>query len=372
MNWQLYFGKLIVGIIFPLSASYAGIVFYLAIIGRQDLNLPPTAQIIQLLVLTLAHAVLMVAGAMVISTQATSVKAANLLASFIVVPVAFLIQGESVLLFWGDIDGVLWWAVLGVFVLAAILVRVGIAHFQREYLLGREIDALNLKWMWQTFWGNFWGPTTSLGAWYQVQVRSALRRFSASILIILFLAIASSAATYFWVTDIIPAYANEFSQEEIDAIFSGAGLADSLLAEDSGISVGFIFGHNVRATLAIFGLGVFTFGVLGVLVYIINIGVIGGLFAALNYLGFSAMKIFLAGIVPHGIFEIPAIMLVSAGVLYFGSVMITPNPKKTMGEVLLLTLADCFKVFVGLVLPLLLIAALIETYITPQLLVGVL
>lgn len=370
LNWQLYFGKLFVGVFFPLSASYTGIAFYIAVISRQALNLPPLGQIVQLLALTFAHAVLMVSGAIVISTQATSVKAANLLASFIVVPVALLIQGESVLLFWGN-SNVLWWAVAGVLFLAAILIRLGISHFQREYLLGREIDSFNLKWMWGTFWEEFRGTATSLGRWYRLQVGSALRRFSASILIILALSVVSGVAAYFWVSDIVPSYAQDFTQEDIDAAFNQAGLAGGLTGTESGVSFGYIFTHNLRTTLVIFGLGIFSFGVLGELIYIINIGVIGGVFAALNYFGFSAGELFLAGILPHGIFELPAIMLVSAGVLYFGSVLITPNPEKTMGEVLIYTLADWFTVFVGLVVPLLLIAALVETYITPQLLLQV-
>jgi hypothetical protein len=84
----------------------------------------------------------MVSAAIVISVQSTSVKAANLLASFVVIPVAILMQGESALLFWGN-SQVLWLAVVGVLILAGLLIRVGLSHFQREYLLGREIDVLN-------------------------------------------------------------------------------------------------------------------------------------------------------------------------------------------------------------------------------------
>jgi uncharacterized membrane protein SpoIIM required for sporulation len=36
-----------------------------------------------------------------------------------------------------------------------------------------------------------------------------------------------------------------------------------------------------------------------------------------------------------------------------------------MGEVFLLSLADWFKVFIGLVVPLLAIAAVVEVYLTP-------
>ena len=88
---------------------------------------------------------MMVSGAVVVSSQATSVRAANLLASFIIIPSAFLIQGEAVMMFWGT-NSTLWWAVVGLVVLSILLVRVGLAHFRREELLGREIDVLNIRW----------------------------------------------------------------------------------------------------------------------------------------------------------------------------------------------------------------------------------
>ncbi|HEY9151810.1 MAG TPA: ABC transporter permease subunit, partial [Anaerolineales bacterium] len=109
-NWQLYFGKLLVGIFTPLMAGYASIIFYVVIVSRQHLQMPDAYVFVQLFMLTTAHAILMVSAAIVISVQSTTVRAANLLASFIVVPVAILMQGESALLFWGN-NQVLWLAV---------------------------------------------------------------------------------------------------------------------------------------------------------------------------------------------------------------------------------------------------------------------
>jgi uncharacterized membrane protein SpoIIM required for sporulation len=64
-------------------------------------------------------------------------------------------------------------------------------------------------------------------------------------------------------------------------------------------------------------------------------------------------------------FEITAVTLATAAVLKVGAVLVTPQPDKSMGEVFLLSLADWFRVFIGLVVPLLAIAAVIEVYITP-------
>jgi stage II sporulation protein M len=81
--------------------------------------------------------------------------------------------------------------------------------------------------------------------------------------------------------------------------------------------------------------------------------------------------LFLAGIVPHGVFEIPALMIGSAVALYMGVSIVTPQTGKSMGEVILELFADWVKIFLGVVVPLLAVAALIESYITPGLLLSV-
>lgn len=370
LDWQLYLGKLLVGIFFPLAASYLAIGLYLFMVSKQDLALPPVHQLVQLLTLTAAHAVLMVSGAIAISTQSTSVRAANLLASFIVMPVAFLIQGESVLLFWGN-DQVLWLAVIAVLILAALLIRVGLAHFQREYLLGREIDSFKFKWIWQTFKGAFIGESYSPFKWYQVQVVGMLRKLKRPLLLIVVITIFGSIASYQWTTSMIPADFSAVTQEDIDEALDQFQFAAGLPSDDVDISFGFIFLHNIQAVLMMLFFGLFSFGVLGELAFSVNIGVLGGLMAVLNALGLPVWTLFTAGILPHGIFEIPAIIFAGAGILYFGAIMVTPDPTKTMGEVFIHAVADWFIIGVGVIFPLLLIAALIETFITPKILLSI-
>jgi stage II sporulation protein M len=122
----------------------------------------------------------------------------------------------------------------------------------------------------------------------------------------------------------------------------------------------------------IFFAGLFSFSVLGILLYMVNIGLIGGVFALLQLIGIQPWPIFLAGVVPHGIFEIPALMIGSAVVLYMGVSIVTPQTGKSMGEVILELLADWAKIFLGVVIPLLAIAAMIEANVTPGLLQSVL
>ena len=370
LDWQLYLGKLLVGIFFPLMASYLAIALYILMVRQQDLSLPPANLMLQLLALTASHAFLMVSGAIAISTQSTSVRAANLLASFIVMPVAILIQGESVLVFWGN-DHLLWLAIAAVLIMAILIVRVGIAHFQREYLLGREIDSFNLKWMWKTFSEAFFGEARSLGKWYQVQVGATVRKIKVPLLILVFITIFGSVASYYWTSQIIPPEFSEYAPAEIDEAMDNFQLAAGLPSDATDITFGFIFWHNIQAVLVMHFFGLFSFGILGELAFAVNIGVLGALFAVLDSFGMPVLPMFLGGILPHGIFEIPAIIFAGASILYFGALLVTPDPSRTMGEVFIHALADWAKIGVGIILPLLLLAAFIEVYITPQILAQV-
>jgi len=368
-NWQLYFGKLLLGVCTPLIASFLSIFFYLVMAARQGLSIPPWYIIVQLLILTTAHAVLMVSAAIVISVQSTSVKAANLLASFIVIPVAVLMQGESVLLFWGNED-VLWLAVAGVIILALLLIRVGIAHFAREYLLGREIDVINFRWMWRMFWKSFIGGAHSLLEWYHQVVLVSLRRLGLPTVLMVAIALVGIWLGYDWIMDNFPAAIATAPPEEVAKLAERARASPEIMRLRDSFSAPFLFMNNTRAMVSILVAGLLSFSVLGILLYLVNISLIGGLFGAFELLGISPWPLFLAGVLPHGVFEIPALMIGSAAVLYIGVGLVTPQTGKSLGEVLIELLADWAKIFIGIVVPLLAIAALIEAYITPAILLA--
>jgi uncharacterized membrane protein SpoIIM required for sporulation/ABC-type transport system involved in multi-copper enzyme maturation permease subunit len=359
-DWQLYLGKLLASTITPLFTSYLGIGVYLLGLIYQGIALPDANRMAQTLILTTVQAFLMVSGALLISTQATSVRASNLMASFIVIPMAILIQGESIMLFWGN-DQILWLAVLGVTILAVLLVRVGVAHFQREALLGREIDVLNLRWIGRTFWRNFRAGAANPWSWYRDAVLHTVRKLRASFWTLILMGAGSIAFGYGWVLD--------NSQDILRALPSGelSGLFAAGMPEVS-VSFAFIWGHNLRAILVILLLGLFSFGVLGVLMYLLNMGVIGAVLALFSVQGASPVLVALYGILPHGVFELAGLILSSAAIMNIGIVLVTPRPQQTLGEVLLETIADWARVGVGLVLPLLTIAAAIETWVTPELL----
>ena len=363
---HLYLGKLLVGIVTPLVFSYASIGIYLVLVSRRAVQFPSGYMLALILLLTFAHAVLMVSSAIVISVQATTIRAANLLASFVVVPVAFLLQGETVLIFWGNED-VLWYAIAGVTMLAGLLVRLGLSHFRREYLLGREIDSINIKWVWRTFRQRFTGKAKSISEWYRHEIPVTLRQLRQPLMVIIGLALAAGTISYMWVVANVPTYL-DLSPERKDEI--RMLVADNLSNVDAigeQLPAPVLFFHNARTTVVFLLLGLVSFGTLGLALFISNMALVGAVLGAAQLVDYSPLLAFAAGILPHGIFELSAVFLATAAMLKTGAQLVTPQGDKSLGEMLLVSLADWFRIFVGLVLPMLAIAALIEIYITPLL-----
>jgi uncharacterized membrane protein SpoIIM required for sporulation len=115
-------------------------------------------------------------------------------------------------------------------------------------------------------------------------------------------------------------------------------------------------------------LGIVSFGTLGVTLFLVNMGLVGGVLGGASLLGVSPWLLFAAGILPHGIFELSAVFLSVSATLKAGALLVTPQQDKSLGELLLVALADWFRVFIGVALPLLAVAAVVEVFVTPQLL----
>ena len=359
-DWQLYLGKLLSATIPPLLSSYLGMTVYLVGISLNHIALPPFPVFLLVVVLSTVQAFVMVAGAVVVSSQATSVRAANLLASFIIIPIALLVQGESIVMFWGNY-GTLWWAVVGLFVLGIALMRIGLAHFQREELLGREIDVLNIRWMAQVFWRAFRGEASSLKTWFSHALPRALQRLKRPMLVMCGLLVAG------FILGIVEAgiYKLPLHGSNIGELNQRLRSLLRFMPVFSFVPVLLIFWQNLRVLILSLVLGTFSLGILGVLPVFATMLAAGYLFGLLTQNGIP-MWSYLGLILPHGIFEIPAAIIASAGVLQTGAILATSTPGKTVGEVWIDALGEWTKLMVGVVIPLLLIGACIEAWVTPQ------
>jgi stage II sporulation protein M len=243
-----------------------------------------------------------------------------------------------------------------------------VSHFQREYLLGREIDVLDVRWAWRTFWGYFKGESTSVLGWYRLEIRKIMRQLTVPVGVLLILAVVTLWGGFYWTITTVPEFVDVASPEAMQSISERFERSTTLVGLGQNFSASFIFTHNVRAVGLILLAGLISFSVLGMLVYIVNLTSVGILLGVFQLLGYSPVTLTVSGLLPHGIFEIPALILASAAMLRIGVVMVTPQMGRSLGEVVLELLADWTKIVVGVVVPLLLIAAVIETYVTPLLL----
>ncbi len=359
-DWQLYLGKLLSSTVPSLLSSYLGMLVYITGLAISHIPLPAPELLILVICMTTVQAFMMVAGAVVVSCQATSVRSANLLSSFIVLPVAFLIQGESLVMFWGNY-ATLWWVVFGLAVFSFLLIRVGLAHFQREELLGREIDVLNFRWGWRVFCNQFTEGAGSLKDWYGKVIPATITRMRWAILVV-FLTSIGALLTGSYLVQVFPIILPE----------DGFGITDRLqtlmqywplFSLAPALS---IWWQNVRALLVGMVLGVFSFGILGFLPLFITMAAVGYLYQILANNGLPSGLLVTGLILPHGIVEIPAAILATAAVIYAGVKMATPAVTETFGETWVRSIADWTKIMLGVVMPLLIVAALIETWITPQ------
>jgi uncharacterized membrane protein SpoIIM required for sporulation/ABC-type transport system involved in multi-copper enzyme maturation permease subunit len=363
-DWQLYLGKLVACIVPALLASYMGVTVYLVGLQIQRLKWSaPTVLIIQILILTAVQSLVMVSGAVVVSTQTTSVRAANLLSSFIILPMALLMQVEAVIMFWGNYE-VLWMTILAQVVIAILLIRAGTAHFSREELLGRTVDVLNLRWAWRTFRAFFRGQAHSLREWYWKEVFPALKRLLIPIPIVIALLAAAV-----WVGARLAANVDLGESGDmrsyLESMTTDSGEALPALGVITVLGVFLLWIFNLRGIFAAIILGLFSFGTLGMLALMVTFILLGFIGALLPQLGMSGWLYLRARILPHGVVEIPAIILAGAAILRMGAVMITPEKERAVGEGWLWALADWAKVTLGVVLPLLLLSAFLETFLTP-------
>jgi len=308
------------------------------------------------------EALVMVAGAVVVSSHTTSVRAANLLASFIVVPIALFLQGEAVLLFWMRYD-VIWLTILGLLIVDLALVRTGIRIFNREEILARQYDEITLSGVRRSF-SRFWSSPPGLTRQeprpltlrhlYRSHLPRLLRHHLSPLSVVL--VVMTGGLLLGW------AFALRYPLR--GSLDLSRGWQDLGLLP--GLSVWGIFTHNVRALLIAAFLGVISFGAAPLLLLLIPLGMVGFLLGQAATIGYGPFITVAAFVLPHGIVEIPAAWIATAFALKIGAAILAPPRGLSLGEGFLLAIVNFLKIFFLLVVPLLLLAAFLEARVTPQ------
>ncbi len=378
---QLYLGKTLAAMIPPLLAAYLGIIVYLFGLYFFKGWTPLPILLVLIILLTTAEGLVMVSGAVVLSSQTTSVRAANLLASFVIIPMALLVQGEAIIMFWANYD-VLWWIVLFLVVVDVVLVRMGVHTFNREGLLGHEIDELNVTSLWRMFrrhlrWERwFFGRDLqkmpaglcwlgTLGGLYRCDIPAILRRsWLALVVVVVGLLFSVYIGYAFGACYLLPPEVLQFEHVSAET-FAELPAVDWLPA----FTVLGVLSNNVRALLLAGLLAVFSFGTLAVVLLMAPLAMVFFFVTQTARLGYNPMLFFAAFVLPHGLLELPAATIATALAVRLGATFMSPKPGMTVGEGWLWALADFIKVFVALVLPLLVLAAAIEVHVTPAIVV---
>lgn len=374
---QLYLGKLAASLLVPLLGSLAAMVLFLSLIRRfypllYGIGMGPGV-LPQILFMIAVITLLLVSGAVVISTHTGSVKAATLLASGVLVPTAVVIQLQALLFIARRYD-LLWLVLAALVVVAAALIRSGMASFNREEILSREHEELSLGGIWATFRtflneyrpagvrpAEYAGLPFSARRYYRSELRALLGELRLPLAFALTAAVVGFAAGAYAITtrDALPV--------RVAQLVGTAPPASPLLALG-------IFANNIRVSVLSNLFSTFSFGIFAALVPLVAFAQIGGVATALSRLGGSwtslgadsPLQFLLAYVAPHGVVELPAFLLSAALGLRIGAALLSQPGGFTAGQNLLWALAQFVKTWLLVILPLVALAAAIEGLVSPM------
>ena len=361
---EIFFGKFFAVLIPPTALSMVGLFVFAVGSYATMKSVVPLDFLLLALLLSVVQALTMVAAAVVVSSQTATVKAANLLASFIIIPVALVVQGEVLLLFLGF--GYLLWLIMIEFLLfSVVLVRIGVQIFNREEILTREGDQFNVQAVLlaiRRFWERPPGLSfvegserpVSVSRLYLIDFPQLLRARCGQMGVTAgFLVVGALVGVWFALQHPLPIGAPAAPAEH------PASLSWSLSAWD-------IFVHNLRILALSAVLSLFTFGAAGALVVVLSGGAIGFVLTQASLAGYDATALLVGGVLPHGVLELPALLLVGALNLSLGMCLMTLPKGHSLGDGVILAVVNWWKGAVVFV-PLLLAAAIVEANLTPWL-----
>ncbi len=157
---------------------------------------------------------------------------------------------------------------------------MGARIFNREELLGRSLDQLNLRWAWRRFWDQFRGGAeiTGVVSWYRKSVFPALRLLRKPALVV------SIALLGVFLGGLGIALVRPDLTLPADLLYMSRGeMVDNLrfvyTLGNGQMSVGAVVGQNLRVLAVGTLLGSFTFGVMAMFFASLPFGILGFLLA---------------------------------------------------------------------------------------------
>jgi uncharacterized membrane protein SpoIIM required for sporulation/ABC-type transport system involved in multi-copper enzyme maturation permease subunit len=332
---EIYAGKVAAVLVVSLGLCYGGLVVYCLAVFP-GLGYFPLGVLIALALSTICQVAAMVAGAVIISLNARTMRAANVMASFIILPMSVVLQVEAALILIGRSE-YLWGFAAVMIVLAILLLRMGLDGFSREALLARDVGLRKPL-------------QRAIGA-----LRWSFRGRPGIVRLLWLRRVAIALATFGFVAGIGVGFLAGKTDAIPVAVVKPA--LSSLLTASAGATpvqevVG-IFGHNLLAFVLAALLAVITAGLSGFALTFLP-GFLLGYAAAL-----SSWSVALGGVFPNGLVEIPAAIVAGGLVIQIGAAAIHMEPNGGWTTRTMAAFADYVRSLRWLV-PALALAALLE------------
>ncbi|OLB85871.1 MAG: hypothetical protein AUI15_32065 [Actinobacteria bacterium 13_2_20CM_2_66_6] len=332
---EIYAGKVAAVLAISLTLCYGGLAVYCLAVFP-GLGYFPLDVLIALALSTICQVAAMVAGAVIISLNARTMRAANVMASFIILPMSVALQTEAALILLGRTEFL--WGFAGLMLaLAAILLRMGLNGFSREALLARD-SGLHRP---------LQRAANALRASFQRRpgiLRLLWWRRTALLVAAVGLPAGAAAGYVAGITGAIPAPVVRPALSTLIAAAGGGSQLDQALA---------IISHNLLAILLVAPLALITAGLSGFLLTFLPGFLLG--FAASQ----SSWSIALTGIVPNGLVEIPVAIIAGGLALQIGAATIHMEASGGWTARVLAAGADYVRALRWLV-PALIVAAVLE------------
>ena len=295
---EIYAGKLAAVLAIALGLCYGGLLVYCVIVFT-GLGYFPFQVLLALGLSTLCQVAAMVAGAVIISLNARTMRAANVMASFIILPMSVALQAEAALILLGRTE-FLWGFAGFMTILAVILLRMGLNGFSREALLARDAGLRNpLQRAANAVRASFrHRPGFLLLLW---------RRRTVLVIAAAGLPLGAVAGYLAGSTGAIP---SSVVKPVLSTLIAAAGEGTPV---EEAIA---IFSHNLLAVLLVAPLALVTAGLSGFLLTFMPGFLLG--FAAAQ----SSWPTALGGIVPNGFVEIPVAIIAGGLALQIGAATI--------------------------------------------------
>lgn len=377
-DYELFMGKYLAAVLPTVFASGVASIIFSGVSTLQGQPVPLPAELwITFVALNCMKAFVMVAASVLVSTHTTSVRAANIMASFIILPMSIAVQIEAILLL-NDQENGLYFMLAGLFVILLLLLRSGIRIFNREEIVSREGDNISFKGVFRGF-GYFFKRTPrealahkKIGAkwtiWrlyrHDIPQIIAFNKGAAALLVI---CMVGAVILGFWVSN-WPEISGPSKEILSRQAISGAPnpICQSSAEAVSGGLINWrrIFFNNTFAVIFAGFLSMLTLGLGGIGILMLSVGPIGLIGGLLGEQNVNTLPLLFGFVVPHGLVELPAVVIGFAAGIRVGLSLLAPPTGLTIGQSFQFTMVNFVKLQ-ALLIPVLLIAAIIEANVTP-------